>query len=752
MPRVVEEIQSFNFTAGLVTESSELNFPENASLDEENFELLRNGARRRRQGVDYEANYVKKDITDSDNIERRHMNTYVWRSVAQDGDLEFLVVQEGDILHYHDLSAIGSNSSNKKSFTTNLATYKSTAATHAGNASCSFSVGLGKLVVVAETIEPIAIEYDADTDTITETQIDFKIRDFEGVDDGLDPSERPTTIDADHRYNLRNQGWPETSRNFNNAAGSSSTVGDPIDKTFEEVGFYPSNSDIFYFGKSTSADQTATIGAFNPYELQKLEIRVGFAPKGRFIINAFESNRSDVSGIGGLSEFTITERPSDTVFAFGRVWYALRDKIYFSQTIQNLGDFGKCHQKNDPTAEEVNALLDSDGGVIPFPDAGEITAITSTQDAVFIASSTGVWQIRGVEGNFKAGEFTVKKLVGVGVSSSRNMIEVESAAMFLSDSGIYALTEDRVAGGFTAQNITESSIQSFYLEINRDAIKNSKLIYDSTTRKVFMFYNSDSAYDGVNFINKYNSVLVFDTALGAFYKYSISALVSGSPYVYSAYISGSPLQFNETFEVTDSSLNNIIDSSTNNVQETISNSVLGSSNLQMLTIIPDGSDYDYTLSEFNNGTDFVDWKTEDGTGVAYNSFLETGYMVIDAARQKQATWLIAHLKRTETEFIDNGAGLPILSPASSCKVKAKWDWTTTSAANRWSSEQQVYRLNVPFLGGDIGDPFDYSYDVITTKSKIRGKGRSLHLRFESEAGKDCYLLGWSINITGNASP
>ena len=42
-----------SFVKGLITEASPLTFPENASIDEKNFVLNRDGSRSRRLGVDY---------------------------------------------------------------------------------------------------------------------------------------------------------------------------------------------------------------------------------------------------------------------------------------------------------------------------------------------------------------------------------------------------------------------------------------------------------------------------------------------------------------------------------------------------------------------------------------------------------------------------------------------------------------------------------------------------------------------------
>src|SRR5512139_3565517 len=52
------ERQINSFIKGLITESSPLTFPENASLDEDNFVLNRNGSRSRRLGIEYEEDYI----------------------------------------------------------------------------------------------------------------------------------------------------------------------------------------------------------------------------------------------------------------------------------------------------------------------------------------------------------------------------------------------------------------------------------------------------------------------------------------------------------------------------------------------------------------------------------------------------------------------------------------------------------------------------------------------------------------------
>lgn len=51
MARQRAKVEVNRFTAGLITEASPLTFPDNASLDEVNFVLNRDGSRNRRLGM-----------------------------------------------------------------------------------------------------------------------------------------------------------------------------------------------------------------------------------------------------------------------------------------------------------------------------------------------------------------------------------------------------------------------------------------------------------------------------------------------------------------------------------------------------------------------------------------------------------------------------------------------------------------------------------------------------------------------------
>jgi len=115
--------------------------------------------------------------------------------------------------------------------------------------------------------------------------------------------------------------------------------------------------------------------------------------------------------------------------------------------------------------------------------------------------------------------------------------------------------------------------------------------------------------------------------------------------------------------------------------------------------------------------------------------------------RKSVPYITTYLKTTETGWMLNGAGDgydPIRD--SGCFIKAYWDFKTEPVAR----SQQLYRRKyVPAVDtGDLAN-FDYPTTVITSRVKIRGRGRTMRLRFESEAGKDFHLLGYNVIAASN---
>src|SRR5215467_6246877 len=85
-----------HFIAGLKTEFTGLNFPENAATDTSNCVYTLIGDVLRREGINYEDNFRLNAI----NRANQAINTYRWRNVGGDGLTEILVLQVGESLYF----------------------------------------------------------------------------------------------------------------------------------------------------------------------------------------------------------------------------------------------------------------------------------------------------------------------------------------------------------------------------------------------------------------------------------------------------------------------------------------------------------------------------------------------------------------------------------------------------------------------------------------------------------------------------
>src|SRR5690606_36764121 len=128
---------------------------------------------------------------------------------------------------------------------------------------------LGYLFITEGTTAPLYLSYSPATKAISVNTIDIRNRDFLGVDDGLAVDAQPGSLTDAHSYNLYNQGWDAVK------------VGD----YFTSVSAYPSNAQIWFVGKDSNDD-------FDPALPKKIDFGPSQAPRGRYIINAFNRSAS----------------------------------------------------------------------------------------------------------------------------------------------------------------------------------------------------------------------------------------------------------------------------------------------------------------------------------------------------------------------------------------------------------------------------------------------------------------------------
>ena len=397
-----------------------------------------------------------------------------------------------------------------------------------------------------------------------------------------------------------------------------------------------------------------------------------------------------------------------TFFA-GRVWYAgaesekLSTRIYFTQIIESDAQYGKCYQVADPTDERISDILPSDGGVIVIPEAANIVRIIPYGASILVFASNGVWQIGpGSDGYFTATGYSVRKVTDSGTASPGSIVMADNVPMYWGLTDIYAIVQDPNSGFLVARNVSQETINTLYNNISQDAKFVCQGVFDDLNKKVIWLYSYNDGEALTDYT--YNKALLFDTRLGAFTKYGFAhSLTTG--YVGSVFVTKQGLGTRKVKYV-----------SFTNSQATL------------------------VIAETRDFTTYQDFGVSEP-----ECFLVTGYDTVDdAAAKKFAPYIYVFSNKTEEGYTAVGLEYAPIRE-SSTKMQARWDWADLSVAGKWGTEQEVYRhsrLYVP--ASPATDGFDDGVPLIVTKNKVRGTGRSLHLKFRAGAGKDSWLAGWQI--------
>lgn len=771
------------FIKGLFTEASPMTYPENTSSDELNFDLLIDGTRRRRRGLEFEGNYQNSSFTVNAG-DLVHSET--WSNVSGIGGTEFLVVQVNNMVYFYDKS-VTPTSAGQKSFSINLDNYSANNSYAPANSYINTTSAMGYLIIVSEAINPIRVEYSSASNNIIVNTIKVEIRDFEylnlsanisfisrtsnvvtvttntphyfSASDVVDieaslyqfngkytiasaptsttftytlagtnlattastglatkeiqPETKPTAITNNYLYDLFNQGWFSDN---NGRAGNAFDYWDNNEPTF------PPRNKPWWVGKNSSNQQDIT-------EYNKIEYGNTLAPNGHYILDFFNQNRSAVSGINNLTTVVETARFNSVAAYAGRVWYAGLNsnknggKILYSKTLEDKNDFGKCYQKEDPTSEGTPGLVDSDGGYIIIPEAAGILALFTTGSFLYVLATNGVWAINGVDQVFKATEYYVSKISSFGIAGKRTLVNVSDSPVFWDTSGIYTIL---IQDNTPVVTSIADNIKKFYDAINTNSKRNATAVFDKLKKRVIWMYPSNTE----TVSDKKTKILIYDLNLQAFFPWEIANATGTSPYLIGGFYLSGLGSFEQDYNVVVGA-DQVITASSDIVVEGISSE--SSADTDTKFIVRTSTGY-LTMATFTD-RDFVDWGSAN-----YTSYAETAFDFYGSATlKKNVPYIVSYMRRTEENFVPSGDGYTVDYP-SGCLLTVKWDLSSDNS--RWSSPSQLYRMvNYPIV--DPGNlTFTYPYDTIVARTKIRGKGRVMRMRFESEAGKDLNLIGW----------
>lgn len=696
MPRQLAVEVENNFSGGLVTQATGLNFPPNSCTDTINCIHHELGYIQRRPGFDFEDNYTTKTI----NRTSVAVTNYLWRNVSGDGTVSLKVLQVGATLYFYLPSNAGF-SAGALATTVDLTTFMPSGAPTPSTAECQFAPGLGYLFVTHPTLEPFRISYDVDLQTVTATQIDVKIRDTEGVDDELDVDERPASETAKHKYNLYNQGWYASSY---------------YATWFASRADYPSNADTWWLFKNFDDTFDMTTVSSVLYDRGTSQ-----SARGHYILDAFNQDRSTVSGIATLDVVSSGyQRPATCAFFSGRAWYAgvaangYESKIYFSQVLLNVEDAGNCYSREDPSSENYDQLQADDGGWLTIPGIGLIRKLVPMGGSLLVFGSQGIFQITGSTGiGFTALDYSVNFLSSVKCLSATSFVDVDGIPAFWTIEGIYMVgsKDNQLA----VQSLTDQKIKEMFLDIPLNCKRMARGAYDPRSHTIQWLYREtepNSLTQNYSFTN----VLNFNTLSGAFYPWTLpnsDVTVNG---VFLSEGFGADPDIQQVVVGAD----NVVVGSDNVATITFGNLVLDFAN-KFVVSYPFSSSYKFTFADFAN-EDFLDWVSYDDTGVDAEATFTTGYKIPTVgARRFNPTYLYLFSDLTDLDDTD-------------FYFQSVWNYSNSGNSGKESSRQRITHTA------------GY-HDIVRNRLKVRGSGYVVQYRYTSIPSKPFKILGWAVSDT-----
>lgn len=774
------QTREFNtFVKGLITEASPLTFPDNASIEEENCVLARDGSRARRFGVDYETDHTLVSVDSDIDI----FSSYRWKEAAGAGLSDLLVVHMGTQLFFFD-TLEGVPYSPKLVHTEDLLTlasdYKGDPTTDTQDPTTllpSTFAKVGKrLIVACNSREVKSFEYDGSS--VEASSFRLKVRDLFGVEDvdtnGVDLNSgaglivRPVMQTDAHVYNLRNQSWGL--RYINHSDGDVTTKKDCLLAWKNIYSAFPANGDVVTRAVyPDTAFTNRTVDRFWPDNLHNTDYGLAKPAKGSFIIDFLERGRSRLNEVSLVEaerslSFPVSTLPIDettggasSVASYGgRAFYSgfnrtlptTQDEyspttesfILFSSLVNTDGDLPECYQEGDPTSRESPDLLATDGGFIPIADADTIHTLVPVNQSLLAISTNGIWEIKGgSDFGFSADNFLVTKITDKGALSSSSVVEADGSIFYWGEEGIFQILRDE-SGLYGAVDITKNTIQEMYFNISSSDRLLANGEFDPYSSKVKWVYPDGEA----------QKELSLDTSLAAFSLFDFKVIDENAPYTRG--LIQSPF-----YTVLDSEDTVVVGGDpveAGGIQVVVPRVVRDTGFKNTLYVsrqVSTGGAVSFTFAVLNNAN-FMDWFSYDSTGLDAKAFILTGTLAgVDHSRKRQVPTLTVFFRRSETGFVEEVGGDWVAKDPSSCFISSQWEWTDSSNSGRWSNPFQAYRLQRHYFPSLVTDSFDNGFEVVVTKNKLRGRGRTLSLLIESEEGFDMQLLGWSMLTAENGN-
>lgn len=772
MPSQVLSSVENNFTKGLVTEFTGLNFPENAATDADNVEFTLVGDVLRREGIDYEANFIASSIDRTG----QGVNSYKWNNAGGDGLTQLVVTQVGGFLKFwvsSKATVLSPLSSQILASTVQISTFVAAGTTFDITAECQFSDGNGYLFVYHPSCDPFYVTYVAGT--VTANSITVKIRDFAGIFESTAVNVRPTSDSNEHLYNLTNQGWSQ---------------GSPWGALSATVNTVALGSEIFTVPASLSVTLGNLVQLLNDHDAFPGGI---FQAAGRVVMSGTVTGYTGTSmtiNITSINPVWAGSAYSDWLIVpvstgYINTWHSAIGNFpsnadvwwYFKNT---SGVFDPATTINNQTLNSGNApqgqfilpafsqqrslisgiagLTDVTTTVRPRTGtwfqgrvwyAGVDAQQPATGDAAFYTWTENIYFSQIVQtvvdfGNcFQQNDPTSEQLFDLlptdggvitiqGSGSIYKLFPIQNGMLVFAANGIWFITGSQGIG-FSANDYTITKISNIQSISSTSFVNVTGLPY---------FWNEEGIYSVQP--SQQGGLSVEPVTVGTILTFYNSIPIGSKKYVRGDY---HPIDYVVQWiyksapeaSVSDRySFDKILNYNTYNKAFFPYTIASGTPTVNGINYVssPGGSStpdpvFKYLTSTLTIPTvtfseerdsNYIDWFSFDNIGVNFISHFVTGYKLHGQGQRRFQIPYIYVFSRSDEP--------------TSYKIQGLWDYAVSGASGRWSVAQLINN-NSPNFG------------VVFRRHKIRGRGLVLQLKVTSSDGEPFDIMGWSTFETQN---
>lgn len=444
-------------------------------------------------------------------------------------------------------------------------------------------------------------------------------------------------------------------------------------------------------------------------------------------INQQDARVADILSWSGRMVYCFNS--GDNSAGYGIGISALPDPTKSAQAQVNV--LAKCEQIG-------NELLATDGAFIYAGDLGSIIAVRAFRTGLLFFTSDNIWYLSAPSGYFDPYDFNFDKLAATRVSGKESIVQTDNVTYFWAESGIYVIFPDENTGFPVLQNITANRIEQFYESLLPETKANARGVYNSRRNEVRWLYDNDpTSFDRANRL-RFSQELVYNIPIGAWSKNSYCQ--NDSTYIIDFIPDRAASESFDEAYVVDSNGDNIVVGNDLVYVDFLTGFRLTSSFKYVVRDQDVGVNTQARLASLTDES-FLDFVASEGypDGCDSHAYMKTGWFTLaDTQRKKVPTYLTTTFERTESGFTED---YDFLTP-SGCQLTTYWDYADDNYSGKKNGPYPVYRLKRVYMPEAF--EFDYGQTFVSTKNKIRGRGKTMQFLFESEEGKDCRLYSWGF--------